>query len=129
VGERGSIRFCFLVFFGFCLCGGNGGAFTYKLMASRNMLCSCSVHDSRDLVMVYGFRALFAASSFAFVMLAAPRVPLLPPGWEKNENECSCDGHLSVLRQVYLLYMRRPREITAPARCSPPAGYCRTCPS
>jgi hypothetical protein len=43
------------------------------LIASRNMLCSCSVHDSRLLVIVYGLRALLASG---FIVEARE----IPPG-------------------------------------------------
>ena len=51
--------------------GGRGGeprarGKTHRLMASRNMLCSRSVHDSRLLVIVYGLR-VFDASGFFMV--------------------------------------------------------------
>jgi hypothetical protein len=44
------------------------------LIASRNMLCSFSVHDSRLLVIVYGLRALLASG---FIVEASE---ILPPG-------------------------------------------------
>jgi hypothetical protein len=45
---------------------------TYRLIASRNMVCSLSVHDSRDLVIVYALR-VFAASIIAAEVFIAAR--------------------------------------------------------
>ena len=52
---------------------GRGEGSTHMLIASRNMLCSFSVHDSRLLVIVYGLRALLASG---FIVEASE----IPPG-------------------------------------------------
>ena len=65
--DRAVGPFCQRFFFS----GGGGGeprarGKTHRLMASRNMLCSRSVHDSLLLVIVYGLR-VFDASGFFMV--------------------------------------------------------------
>ena len=52
------------------------GLDTHRLIASRNRSCSWSVHDSLDLVIVYGLRVLLASACFIV------HVPSLPASWE-----------------------------------------------
>ena len=52
------------------------GLGTHRLIASRNRSCSWSVHDSLDLVIVYGLRVLLASACFIV------HVPSLPANWK-----------------------------------------------
>ena len=49
----------------------------YSLSAARNLSCSSSVHRSRTLVMVYGFRTLVATGGGAVPELSGPPLELL----------------------------------------------------
>ena len=57
------------------------GLNTHRLIASRNRSCSWSVHDSLDLVIVYGLRVLLASACFIV------HVPSLPANWENKMRE------------------------------------------
>ena len=49
------------------------GLDTHRLIASRNRSCSWSVHDSLDLVIVYGLRVLLASACFIVHVPSLPR--------------------------------------------------------
>lgn len=89
--------------------GGGKRACTHRLMASRNRLCSWSVHDSLDLVIVYGLRALLLSGCF---IAAVP-------------SSCCTDlgmRRFSSLRGFRLRRRERPREPGTLAR-TPRADY------
>lgn len=49
------------------------GLNTHRLIASRKRSCSWSVHDSLDLVIVYGLRVLLASACFIVHVPSLPR--------------------------------------------------------
>jgi hypothetical protein len=82
---------------------------THKLMASRNMLCSRSVHDSRLLVIVYGLRALDDSGCF---MAKTERASTNPSRETMNRREVLSPARCRLSPSA----RRRPVQVGNPSR-------------